>query len=142
MKKLALLIGLVFTFGVLANAQSTKQIAVHVPFDFYVKGQKMNAGDYVIESASPQSNQAALIFREKSGKAKGMLITIPIDLGNNQMAAAPFMLFNRYGDEYFLKEIFNPLENIGFGVSSTKTEKYIAKKFGKPTQETVAMNLR
>ena len=102
MKKLVLLIGLIFTFGVLANAQSHKQIAVHVPFDFYVQGQKMTAGDYIIESASPQSAQSTFIFRQKDGKDSKILMTIPVELKNDRKSSEPTMIFNRYGDNYFL----------------------------------------
>ncbi|HRH41908.1 MAG TPA: hypothetical protein PKY82_09710 [Pyrinomonadaceae bacterium] len=140
MKNLLLLVVLVFTFGTLANAQSGKQIAVHISFDFYVQNQKLTAGDYFIESVSPQSNQSTLIFRQKDGKAKKILMTIPIELKDDRKSFEPTMLFNRYGEEYFLAEIRNPLERLGFGLTATKSEKSLAKRFGKPIQETVAMS--
>lgn len=141
MKNFALIIVFVFIFAAFANAQVHKQIAVHIPFDFYVQNQKMTAGDYLIESISPQSNQSTLVFREKSGKAKGILKTIPIELNKDRKSFEPKLIFNRYGSEYFLAEIRNPLEESGFAVRATKTEKILAKKFGKPTQETVSMSL-
>jgi hypothetical protein len=141
MKNITFLISLVFTFGIFANAQSSKQIAVHVPFDFYVRDQKMPAGDYLIESAFPESIQSALIFRQKDGKAKKILITLPIDLNRNQKFAVPTMLFNRYGDSYFLTQIRNPYESLGFTLPTAKSEKLLAGKSGNPTQETVVMSL-
>ncbi len=140
MKNLALIIIFVFTFAVFVNAQSNKQIVVQVPFDFYVQNQKLNAGDYLIENASSQSNQSTLIIREKSGKAKGILTTNLIELAKDRKSFAPTIIFNRYGNEYVLAEIRNPLEDIGFTVRIAKTEKYLAKQFGKPTQETIAVN--
>ena len=137
MKKAAFIIGFLFTFAILANAQTHKQIAAHIPFDFYVKDQKMRAGDYLIESISPHSNQSMLVIKTKSGEAKGMLITLPIELNKSRKFLLPKIIFNRYNYEYFLAEIHNPLGEIGFEITKTKMEKYVAKKFGKPTQETV-----
>ena len=141
MKNLILLITLIFTFGILANAQSQHPITAHVPFDFYVQNQKMTAGDYIVESISPQSAQPILIFRQKAGKGKRILLTITTKLNGEQKLEQPTMVFNRYGDEYFLAEIRNPFEKLGFEVPKTKEEKSLTQNFGKPTQESVGMKL-
>jgi hypothetical protein len=141
MNKILLLIVLMFTSGTLVNAQSNRQIAVHVPFDFYVQNQKMPAGDYVIESASPRSAQSTLIFREKNGKSKKILMTIPIEINILRNPSDPTLLFNRYKNEYFLAEIRNPLENLGFALPKMKQEKIYSTKLGQPTRELVTMNL-
>lgn len=140
MKNLVLLIALTFTFGVFANAQSQMQIAVHVPFDFYVQNQKMTAGDYLIESASPRSVQSTLIFRQKDGKAKKILMTIPIEINGLRKSLEPTMRFNRYDNEYFLVEIRNPLENLGFALPKVKREEYFVRTIGQPTQAILKMN--
>ena len=141
MKNLTLLIALIFTFGILANAQSQQPITAQVPFDFYIQNQKMTAGVYVVESISPQSAQPILIFRQKDGKGKRIVMTIPFEINGEQKLEQPTMFFNRYGDEYFLSEIRNPLEKLSFEISTANEEKSLARNFGKPTQESVGMGL-
>lgn len=140
MKKLALIIAFVFTFAVFANAQSNSQIAVNIPFDFYVQNQKMPAGDYRIESISPQSNQPFLIFRQKDGKATAIILAITAKSNFDDKKSQITLNFSRYDDYYFLSEIRNPLQLTEFSFNPSKTEKFLAKKFGKPTQEMVAVN--
>lgn len=49
-------ISFVFLFTVVsANAQSDGKLVAHVPFDFYVQGQKLQAGDYMIKSVNPRA---------------------------------------------------------------------------------------
>lgn len=143
MKNIALIIVFLFSFLSFANAQSNKQIAVNIPFDFYIQNQKLSAGEYLIESLSRESNQSlsTLVIRDKSGKAKGVIKTDLLELHINKKSITPALIFNCYGKEYFLAVISNPAEERGFAFRTTKTEKSIAKQFGKPIQETVAFNL-
>ena len=140
MKNLTLLIALIFTFGVLVNAQTQNPIAIHVPFDFYIQNQKLTAGDYVVQSASLQSAQPILVFRQKDGKARKIVMTIPTEINNGQTLDNPTMLFNRYGNGYYLAEISNPWEKRVFEIPRTKAEKSLARNFGKPKQESIAMS--
>lgn len=140
MKNFALVIIFVFTFLTFANAQSDKQISVHIPFDFYVQNQKMKAGDYLLENISSQSNNRPWILRKKKNSVKVILTIIPTELTRERKSFPLNIIFNRYGNEYILAQIRNPLENLGFDVNAAKTEKYLARQSGKPSKEIVAVN--
>ena len=68
-------------------------------------------------------------------------MTIPSEINGEQKLEQPTMFFNRYGDEYFLSEIRNPLEKLSFEISTAKEVKSLTRNFGKPAQESVGMKL-
>lgn len=126
MKNFAFIIVFLFSSISFANAQSTSQIAVNVPFDFYIQNQKLTAGNYLIESVSPQSNQPLLVFRGKSGKVGLILMMNPTKLKSGNKSSKISVVFNRYGEEYFLTEIRNTSAAIAFTINANKTEKLLA----------------
>lgn len=130
---------LVLVSIVSSNAQTHSQIAVNVPFDFYVKNQKFTAGKYLIESLNPRSNQTNLVIRQKDGEAKMVVMMLPLTVNGERSEAKPILIFNSYGSTYFLSEIRNPVENFGAQLLKTKEEKNLARQFGNPTREAVAL---
>ena len=139
LQSIATLVFLCAFTGLNAQAQTRGALTARIPFDFYVQNQKFAAGDYAISSVSPQSNQTALVIRAKDGKAARTVIMLPkiIDAGRGNVLAS--LLFNRYGDEYFLAEISNPAESFGAQMARTKEERNLAQHSGKPRRETVVM---
>ena len=103
-----------------------------MPFDFKVGGQTFQAGDYVLGLMNP----TALTIRDmKSGNAKFISI-MPRE--NNERLNVSKLVFNRYGDRYYLSEMITP--TLGAEFRKTKNEVLIAEK-QKSKSETVAVNL-
>lgn len=131
---------LVLFSAISANAQTQGKIVAHISFDFYVQNQKFEAGDYIVESVSPGSSQTSLAIREKNGNAKTLVTMLPKVVNNNGRDTQTVLSFNRYGDNYFLSEIRNPLENFGAQMPKSKEEKTIARRFGKAEREIITAN--
>jgi hypothetical protein len=123
-----------------ANAQTPAEIAFNVPFDFYVKNQKLPAGTYLIKSLDPYSDQATLVIRQKEGKAALIIRGLPLEVSTEEFEALPSLTFSCYGSSYFLSEIRNPARKFGAQLSKSRTEKNLAGQFGKEKTETVALN--
>jgi hypothetical protein len=130
--QICLTVGLVMGLIISAQAQMRTEYRAHVPFDFKVGGQTFQAGDYVLGLM----NQTALTIRDmKSGNAKFISI-MPRE--NNERLNVSKLVFNRYGDRYYLSEMITP--TLGAEFRRTKNEVLIAEK-QKSKPEAVAVKL-
>jgi hypothetical protein len=133
-------ISFVFLCSVVSvNAQSDNKLVAHVPFDFYVQGQKLEAGDYMIKSLNPHGGQTSLLISRTDGKAQKMVIMMPTSSRASNGTAT--IVFNRYSENYFLTELINPAENFDARLRQSRIETSLARSVGKPEREIVALNL-
>ncbi len=122
------------------NAQTNGRVAANISFDFSVGDLKFAAGEYIIEKAAPQSNNASLIIRKKDGKASRIIMMLPMDVKAQNRDAQASLFFNRYGTEYFLSEVVNNADRFGARTPRSKKEAELARQFGSPTRESVALS--
>jgi hypothetical protein len=100
------LFGLVLTFGALPGAaQGKKTLILNAPFSFTVEQQRMPAGTYRI-----LVEHGWLQIRSADGKSVVMVLTLPV--AGKPVEGSGQVVFNRYGDRYFLGQVWLPeLEN-------------------------------
>lgn len=84
-----------------AYAQSIR-VKANVPFDFIVRGVTLQAGEYTIEPVA--ANGAALAIRDADQKAKSVVLTNRCE--SLKPASQTQLVFHRYGNRYFLSEIW------------------------------------
>ena len=87
-----------FTPSAPAGAQSVDLIA-RVPFEFNVGETTLARDTYQLSRLSDHPDMLLV----RSGR-KGVMIRAEV-VGAGKRAAAPSLLFHRYGDQYFLREI-------------------------------------
>jgi hypothetical protein len=80
-------------------AQSMR-FSIKIPFDFYVGNQNMPAGWYEVR---PLSAGSVLQFFERDGKHVSSVMTMGTSTRNNPVKNT--IVFNRYGDQFFLSEV-------------------------------------
>lgn len=107
-----------------ANAQSAKKVAADVPFDFVVGDRTLNAGEYTLKSTTSPDN--GLIIQNASGKSAAMRLTFPIEPGKNERSAK--LVFHRYGQRYFLTEVWTGAGNVGRHLLKSRQEKAIDRE--------------
>jgi hypothetical protein len=106
MKKNLVLLGVVamlagMTGLLFAGAGAEVQIAV--PFDFYVDGELLPAGEYVFNMGPVGPVTASsIVIRSKDGAERRLLVTMP-DVNENTGNAS--LKFRQYGDKYFLSSV-------------------------------------
>src|SRR6478736_4771036 len=92
-----------------AHAQTT-QLKVTVPFDFTAGDSVLPAGDYDVQSLGPWGGKALSIHSVNSNA--GTLV-----LSNSRESAKTSdrarLVFYRYGDQYFLGEVWTVGTHIG-----------------------------
>jgi hypothetical protein len=107
-----------------AQAQTaSNRIDVKVPFEFVVADQKFPAGDYSISRAQPQSGDTILLIRSRDGHEGTARLTIPVEtlLPKDKDK----VVFQRYGDQYFLAQIWEKGSTAGRAFVKSRSQQEI-----------------
>ena len=101
----------------LVNAQSRHVIKANVPFEFVANGKTMPAGECTIEVRSDGQN----ILWISAGDQH--LFALPNSTESLKASDKTKLVFDRYGDRYFLSEISREGESRGYELPVSKLEK-------------------
>jgi hypothetical protein len=118
--------------GLLPRAVSAQAnvVTIDIPFDFMVKDTKFPAGTYKITKVEKMSHRISNL----KGDQSVMFIT---EATTNPTRVASFTLvFNVYGDQYYLSKFFHQGQTSGYLIPQTAAEKELAQK-GPVTTKTV-----
>ena len=123
MKRLAVISLLVLagfcTTGI-AQAQN-RGVRANIPFDFVIAGKHLPAGEYQFLT---QSNQAFLI-RNINQPIAVLSMSLRTDSARPNSS---YVVFNKYGDSYFLSEIHSSAIAVDAGFSQSKQEKQLRQQ--------------
>src|SRR6185369_4011329 len=94
------LLGLFFVLAIATvNAQTPSRIEVNIPFDFTAGKTTLRAGSYSIRKTSAN----LIAIRSLDGKTSA-LVNAPLTLGSRDFKAGERLVFNQYGERYFLAQ--------------------------------------
>ena len=138
MKRQILSVAAALGLSIIAAGQCHAQppVTVKVPFAFQAGDKIMPAGEYRIQSAS-FSNEAVQVVGKSDGKSTAAVMTLPVE--RNGKAVSPRLVFHRYGNEYFLTEIWNG-EPQGRHLYQTSREREFASTTGSREVTLLASN--
>ena len=117
-------------------------IPIHatIPFDFTVRGKTLPAGRY--EFSRINDGPAGLIVFNRDNNRHVMFETEPVERSRN--ATRGELIFHRYGDTYFLYEIWNSGESEGRELAQSRAERRLeretAQNNAQPQLVAVAIN--
>ena len=98
-------------------------IQVDIPFDFHVDNKQLPAGKYTIHRLS---GQGTMIIQSA---AAGSSAAFMVNGGDRVIGEAPTQVsFNRYGDQYFLSQIWDGSDNTGKKLGKSKAERETAAR--------------
>jgi hypothetical protein len=101
---LMLVVGLALgTAVVSAKGQSSTRVVADVPFEFIVADRTLPSGNYSVSTMF--DNGHGLLIRSRDGKASAVRISTPL-IGNGKESKAR-LVFHRYGQTYFLAQVWN-----------------------------------
>ena len=109
-------------------AQYSGRMNVSVPFSFVVENERLQPGDYVIEKIA----NGRLRIYTSDGRVSRTFLVLPKE--GKATADAAHFIFRRYGNEYFLANIWTPGQNAGWEVLQGKFEQELAKKKTTPVE--------
>lgn len=122
-----------------ANAQSVN-VKANVPFDFVVDNVTLPAGAYNIQSINDAIGSSTLLI---SGSDSKVMRLVSSDGAENLNAAATtHLIFHRYGDSYFLAQVWMQGEQHGRSLRKTRREAEIARNLQPAGDVIVLASLR
>lgn len=83
------------------QAQTPNRIEVKIPFEFSAGTTQLKPGVYTIKRISEN-----LVTLKNVDDKSAAILNAPVNLGSTDIAATERLVFNRYGDRYFLAQIW------------------------------------
>jgi len=117
-----------------ANAQLTYPVRVKIPFDFSMGDKKLQAGQYTFSRSSPDG-KIMLVSRVDANKS-----VFQSTIGTEVLAAKneSKLVFHRYGNQYFLKQIWTAGERRGTEVLESRSERTIRRQLARTQQSNLS----
>ena len=144
-KKVTTMMALAGLFLVLAianvQAQVPTKVVVRIPFDFTAGKATLKAGDYSIRRMSG----TALQIQNADGSTAAV-VNAPLTIGSRDFKAGERLVFNKYGNEYFLTQIWLTVDS-GRQLHQSAREVKTAREFklahsdAKPERVEVAIGM-
>ena len=106
-----------------ANAQlgTNGKVRFNVPFDYKVGNVTMKAGDCSIQRADLVENDLAI-------RCNGSTVLVLAGTVSGKVASETKLVFDKYGDQYFLAQIWVEGEEIGEQLPRTRIENELISK--------------
>ena len=114
-------------FSVNAQRLSDNSIAVNIPFDFAVGQTKLPAGKYTLRPIALPSSYDRIVIQSADGRGD----TSTVMTGPNRTSEVQKqsnLVFNRYGDQYFLSQVWLAGSDTGRDLFQSRNERNLAKE--------------
>ncbi len=128
--------GIALAAVVAVHAQD-KAVTATVPFNFYVGSTAMPQGDYRLVNVS---NGAVLSISSTRNEVSKAITTIHVV--GKALNEPPRLVFVRYGDVYFLHQVWTGNSSVGQALNRSQREKELARDNGSPTVAVIRLALR
>ena len=120
------LLMMVAMFGATASAHGqslSAHIRARIPFDFVVGNKKLPAGEYFLGNAQ---NTSDLVLAISSRDGVANTLTVPVQIATPTDTAK--LIFHRYGDQYFLFQVWQVGTMTGRAVPKSGAERDVERK--------------
>jgi hypothetical protein len=123
-----LLVVLAFaTAAVSAQPQSAtaSRVIANIPFEFNVGYKTMPAGEYSVQTV--ESAGDALLIKNANASMFALRLSQATIPSKNKTRA--HLVFNRYGERYFLAEVWNGIDDTGRQLLKSQEERAVEREF-------------
>jgi len=124
-KKLFALFALGLLMATASVYAQTIRVRAEIPFNFVVTGGTLPSAEYTI-----QSNQSIdhLLTLSSAGQKSIVFLANPcLSLKARKVSGESKLVFRRYGDQYFLSEIWMQGSSVGYQLRKTRRELEMAQ---------------
>ena len=122
MAMLVMVAAVAFVSAAAANAQSRGRLHANVPFEFTVGDKNLSAGDYDITTLFNSGDTIVVKNGEKAAIRLSNRLTSSEPQKNNKL------VFHKYGERYFLAEVWQGGESTGRKLVSSKAEDAVRRE--------------
>ncbi len=119
-------LALVLFFGLMASVAHAQSLKAEIPFEFVVGDKRMPVGEYTVKPFTPQ----AVMIQSKDCNSSAIVLSSAVQAKKFQESGK--LVFNRYGDQYFLSQIWTPGTFNGRLVPKSRLEREIATLGSEP----------
>jgi hypothetical protein len=119
-----------------ANAQLSIPIRAKIPFDFNVGDKKLPAGEYTFSRLSGFSDSRTISVTSADARTRVFQSTFEASLLTAKNEST--LIFHRYGDQYFLEQIFLGGEQEGTQVPESRSERNIRRQLAQSQQSNMS----
>lgn len=142
MRKRSLVMGALMVFTVMTStrvAQAQDSLVVKVPFDFVAGTASMPAGEYTLKTSGPMST---LLLINRTDPAASVLVPSN-SAASSEAQKESKLVFARYGDRYFLSQVWTTGSARGRQLprSAREKESALTAKNQQPSQVVLVANL-
>ncbi len=125
--KIFSMLTLAVTFAVVAvYANPARPLTANIPFDFSVGNKTLPAGVYTV---APLTTPGVLRIRREDGRAGVLTQTRGVEAGRGQDQTK--LVFRRYGDQYFLTQVWTAGDSNGRELGQSRTERDLIRSRSK-----------
>jgi hypothetical protein len=128
---------LVLLLGASATSAGSIELRADIPFDFMVGNKMLPAGTYTV--SRPADNTLQIRNQKVNHGIASVLAKI---MGSAKTQGLTTLIFNRYGDRYFLSQVWTKGSANGYSVQKSSQEREFAKELaakGVPGPEIVSV---
>src|SRR5271169_118295 len=125
---------LLFTAATLfaQTTESQRLMKVNIPFSFGVEDHSLPAGEYLVLTVTPERSVRIV---SADGKYSAIINTLPNYA--KSPSASSRLVFHKYGNDYFLAQVWTAGQNVARNPLSSKRAMEIASSGGTPETFTV-----
>src|SRR4029434_4962771 len=124
LKNVTMLSLLLLMTSVSVAAQSERSRITNIPFSFVVGEKTLPAGEYIVEPNRRDSHNVWLV-QSRDGHVSALFYTMPVRARDTQEKTK--FVFHKYGDQYFLSQIWKAGDNSGRELRMPGLERELAK---------------
>jgi len=122
-----------------AQSGQTERLTANVPFDFTVAGKTMPAGEYEVVR---NSTSFALVIRGLDRQTSAIAIVTGGSIQTPNPASDTKLVFNRYGNRYFLHQVVNGYASQQFLLPVVRAEREMASTASLNQEQVLAVLAR
>ena len=100
------------------QAQTPSRVQINIPFEFSAGKTTLKAGVYTVKRMSGN-----LVTLRNVDNQSSVILNAPVNLSSTKVDATEKLVFNKYGDRYFLAQIWLTVDSGRELLKEKKTEK-------------------
>jgi len=106
-----------------ASAQGSLKLTADIPFEFTAGSKTLPAGTYVVDDRASEK-----IIAIRSADVTGAAFVIANRAEAKAMREHGELVFNRYGDRYFLAQVWTSADNWGYEIPKDRSQRELARR--------------
>ena len=122
------IIGLALATAAVANGQTNKRVIADVPFDFMAGGKECRSGKYDVRVIN---GDGLISIRNAARDGQVLGLTHSSNKVTDEQGLTAKLVFHRYGDTYFLSQVWMAGEKTGRELGKSRRERAIERELGK-----------